>query len=101
MRLCAVCEASLDGRRADCRTCTDRCRTALWRARAASAAANAPRKPPKPSVTVREGLVALTAFADGPCPDANRCRHYMRFSSGPWTCERCHPRVRGEWGEAA
>jgi hypothetical protein len=98
VRVCAnpSCEVSLEGRRADSRTCSSKCRTVLWRVRAASEAASAARESSKPSVTVRDPLVTPPAFVGGPCPDSNRCRYYMRFPSGPWTCDYCHPRVRGE-----
>jgi hypothetical protein len=101
MRSCAVCGRSIDGRRADCLTCSDKCRTAAWRSRKARAAARASGGSPKSSVTVRDPLVTLTALVGGPCPDPNRCRHYMRFASGPWTCEYCHPRVAVKEVEAA
>jgi len=95
MRTCAVCGHSIEGRRADTRTCSNKCRTAAWRLGAGSAAAHAGRESSKPSVTVRKPLVTLTEFVYGPCPDPNRCRHYMRFPNGPWACRCCHPRVGG------
>lgn len=27
----------------------------------------------------------------GPCPDPDRCRHWRRHASGPWTCAHNHP----------
>jgi hypothetical protein len=101
MRRCAICDGSIEGRRADTRTCSNKCRTAAWRSRATSAGANADRDSSKSFVTVRGPLVTPTAFVGGPCRDAGRCRHYRRFASGPWTCEYCHPRAHGEWAEAA
>lgn len=106
MRRCAVCGGSLDGRRANAKYCSDAHRVAACRARkraqeATNAADSAPA-PDRAAVTPGGALVTLRAvqvdggdFLEPLCPDPLRCRHYMRFASGPWTCEYCHPRVGG------
>lgn len=93
MRRCAFCGRCIDGCRADRLTCSDKCRTALWRQRKARAVSKEGEGSLAPVVTVRKPLVTLTTFVGGPCPDANRCRHLMRFPNGPWSCEYCHPRI--------
>jgi hypothetical protein len=92
MKRCA-CGNSLDDRRADCVACSGKCRMRALRERREPEAADPTRNPPQLSVTVRAPLVTPTEFVGGPCPAPNRCRHYMRFASGPWTCDYCHPRV--------
>jgi hypothetical protein len=100
-RSCVVCGESIDGRRADAVTCSGKCRTAAWRSRKPSGGPHATDARSTPSVTVRDPLVTLRGLVGGPCPDPNRCRHYMRFASGPWTCEYCHPRAAVKEVEAA
>jgi hypothetical protein len=99
MRRCVVCGQSIDGRRANTVTCSDKCRTALWRARQDRALANGNTDATKRSVTVREPLVTLRAvqvergdLLEPLCPDPRRCEHRHRHASGPWTCEFNHSR---------
>ena len=100
--MCAnpTCGASLDGRRPQAKYCSGSCRAAVSRERRAERASDAclARNTYGTEETAQK---AHTGFIGGPCPDPNRCRHYMRHASGPWTCEFNHPRVAVKEVEAA
>jgi len=102
MRACAFCGKSTEGRKAGTKYCSDAHRVAACRARKraqeAESAAASGRASDVVAVTARDAPV--TARGRGEllpplCPDPNRCRHFMRFPSGPWTCSACHPRLGG------
>ena len=100
MRCCALCGESIDGRRPQAKYCSGSCRAAVSRERRAERASDACLAR-NTSGTEETAQKAHTGFIGGPCPDPNRCRHYMRHASGPWTCEFNHPRVAAKEVEAA
>lgn len=104
-RACVICNGSLEGRRPEAITCSDRCRMRAYRERKAEPQASVtaavtgggvtPAVLPAPAV-VPEPIVVAPApsdFIGGPCSDPLRCAHFMRRPTGPWTCAWNHPRI--------
>jgi hypothetical protein len=98
-RICEYepCQASLDGRKANTRFHSDRCRVAAHRAekkpREAGRATIGGVTRGEASVTARALPVAPGGLLGGPCPDPSCCVYRWRHSSGPWSCAYNHPRV--------
>jgi hypothetical protein len=46
------------------------------------------------STNLPSGAIGPDPFVGGACADPLCCDYRMRFASGSWTCEHCHPRKR-------
>jgi hypothetical protein len=119
-RACDRCGASIDGRRPQAKFCSGSCRASASRQRAAErastvkplvnpATANGTAQKPhggtmRPdagtSETVGQEVNQVQALLEPLCPDARHCKHWLRFPTGPWSCEHNHPRAEAE-GRAA
>lgn len=97
-RVCARegCERSLEGRQANARYCTDRCRVAACRARKTQETQDVFARVAGTGgsdVTLTGPPVTLSDLLGGPCADPTHCEHRLRHASGPWSCAHNHPRT--------